>query len=172
MGIKKKKKGNQTRENNPVHVRGWRRNLPGSDCQEIWFFFFDFSFGSVFLSFFRLAGYVSTNWKSVERGWFVIYRVCDEWTCYCWPTVMVTMMMMYIETLYIDRALSFHRVIHHCRRTARRVTTCTGCLPDAWSSCGLSCTLLVSQMRNWISRLWLFKFFSLIRSILDYAIFV
>lgn len=28
---------------------------------------------------------------------------------------------VYRETLYIDRALSFHRVIHHCRRTARRV---------------------------------------------------
>lgn len=36
-------------------------------------------------------------------------------------TVMVTMMMMYI-TLYIDRALSFHRVVHHCRRTTRSAT--------------------------------------------------
>lgn len=171
MGIKKKKRKSNKREQSGACSRmtkkfAWQR-LSGNLVFLLWFFdWFCFSI------FFRLAGYVSTNWKSVERGWFVIYRVCDEWTCYCWPTVMVTMMMMYIETLYIDRALSFHRVIHHCRRTARRVTTCTGCLPDAWSSSGLYCTLLVSQMRNWISRLWLFKFFSLVRSILDYAIFM
>lgn len=89
--------------------------------------------------------------------------MCGEWTCYCWPPVMVTMMMMYIETLYIDRALSFHRVIHHCRRTTRDVwrlvpgvSRMLGRAPDY-----PALSLLVSRMRNWMSRLWFWKYFSL-----------
>lgn len=42
---------------------------------------------------------------------------------------------VYRETLYIDRALSFHRVIHHCRRTCVRRLVSTGCVSeDGWSS--------------------------------------